>query len=530
MEEGKLDESEKVLNDHTAKHGEEGYVLTNLAKIEGRRGNMEKAEQILWHALELDPNQDNGLKWYEALQRERGEKEGGKERGMVEDQAALRRIAALPKSWRAQLWLARAALGAGKTDEAVQLYRQSLASAPTPVPPDLLMQMSGDLGKSGKLSELIALTTPRFDPRVHGLQVGNNLIKANIDIGDRATARKLVDSLYALQRPDFKQTLGYWDSEIAKARVRASQSAAPASEAGMLLIDGPIWLPPGSPAHAMFPQKRPDTPVIYFLGSSIETAAAPSPAEMQMADRGGRLSRATPLFLTEQLHFSGRCKTGALIPFVSGERAGFMLAGAPWSEADAAAYAKRASPAGEYVVVTHILAKQEPWTIDARVIRTADHAVIGHVTAAVPADNPTAALPELSRHLLALLTDQVKLQRTEPSLMYRVPEGVHFGNYALRLEQLLAVRCAAIDGVPPDFLTGERQIIDGNLQLCLHCLDNLPARLTMAHTVASIVRLRPQIAGEYRQPIGLLQQEHPMPEPARTVITQILQPALMMRN
>jgi predicted Zn-dependent protease len=97
-----LDQAERVLRSHSEKHGEDGSVLTNLAKVYSARDETQKAEDTLWRALEVDPNQDNGLVWYAAIHRERSGEEAELE--------ALRHVAALPGSWRAQLWLARAAL------------------------------------------------------------------------------------------------------------------------------------------------------------------------------------------------------------------------------------------------------------------------------------------------------------------------------------------------------------------------------------------------------------------------------------
>src|SRR2546421_6697817 len=71
MEEGRFDEAEKVFRDFITKHGEDGSILTNLAKVYARRKDDAKAEQILWHALEVDPNQDNGLGWYWIMHKER---------------------------------------------------------------------------------------------------------------------------------------------------------------------------------------------------------------------------------------------------------------------------------------------------------------------------------------------------------------------------------------------------------------------------------------------------------------------------
>jgi tetratricopeptide (TPR) repeat protein len=86
-EEGRLDEAERVFRDHIAQHGEEGSILTNLAKVFSKRKDEAKVDEILWHALEIDPNQDNGCHWYEARARE----QGGPDAGL----AAWRRIAAL---------------------------------------------------------------------------------------------------------------------------------------------------------------------------------------------------------------------------------------------------------------------------------------------------------------------------------------------------------------------------------------------------------------------------------------------------
>jgi hypothetical protein len=82
------------------------------------------------------------------------------------------------------------------------------------------MQMSGDLGNGGHLDALLALTEPIFSAGQHGLQVGNNLIKANVDLGRLDKARDIVDALCALKRPDWNETLGYWDTQIALARLQ----------------------------------------------------------------------------------------------------------------------------------------------------------------------------------------------------------------------------------------------------------------------------------------------------------------------
>ncbi|HZQ21000.1 MAG TPA: tetratricopeptide repeat protein [Terriglobales bacterium] len=265
MKNNRLDEAESILRSYIKQHGEEGYLLTNLAKIYSARNEAQKAEETLWHGLEIDPNQENGLGWYAAIHRERS--------GDVAGQDALRRVAAITGSWRAQLWLARAALDAHDFAKALGYYRESLSRIEDPIPADLLMQISGDLGKHGYLRELLELTESRFVPDRHGLQVGNNLIKAHLDLGEIEPARKILDQLYALKRPDYKQTLSFWDTEIAKARIEHTMVPdQPRLNVAIATIDGPVWLKPSAPDAALFPVKGQDAPAISFLGVQRRSA------------------------------------------------------------------------------------------------------------------------------------------------------------------------------------------------------------------------------------------------------------------
>jgi tetratricopeptide (TPR) repeat protein len=201
-----IDKAEQVLNSHIKQDGEDGYVVTNLAKVHAARNENDQAEAILWHALELDPNQNIAVGWFAALANERGGKNA-----MVE---AWKRVAALPGSWHAQLWLARTALESHNAPGALTYYRESLARVGETVPADFLQQMSGDLGIHGRFTELVELTEPYFIPELHGLQVGNNLIKANIELGHLQRARQILNQLRMQSRPDWRPHLDHWDTEI----------------------------------------------------------------------------------------------------------------------------------------------------------------------------------------------------------------------------------------------------------------------------------------------------------------------------
>jgi hypothetical protein len=66
-----------------------------------------------------------------------------------------------------------------------------------------------------------------------------------------------------------------------------------------------------------------------------------------------------------------------------------------------------------------------------------------------------------------------------------------------------------MDGVRPNFLSGEREIIDGNLQLCLACPEYVATRLLLVQTLLAIKKIRPDILPEFKDKLALLQNEKP---------------------
>lgn len=220
LKQGRLDDSERVLADFCARHGDTGIVLTNLAKVHAERGDDDKTLDTLWRALQRDPNQDNGLGWYEAIHRDVG--------GDAAGVGAMQRVAALPGSWRARLWLARGELGAHNYAGALTLYREALVQAGEPVPGDLLMQMTGDLGNAGRIPDIVQMAAPHYRAAAHGPQVGNNLIKAYLLLGQPDPARHILDALHALGQPEWKEHLAYWDAELARLQAqRGASGSAP---------------------------------------------------------------------------------------------------------------------------------------------------------------------------------------------------------------------------------------------------------------------------------------------------------------
>jgi tetratricopeptide (TPR) repeat protein len=306
MELKQLGEAESVLTAALKQYGEDPILLVNLAKIQAAKGEQALAERTVRHVLDLDPNLRDPLLWYAAMQEQRGDVPARRQ--------ALLEIAALPGSWRAYLWLARLSLEGKDVAAALALYRQALAIVRTP-PTDLILQASGDLGMHGHLRELVDLCAPHFDTAVHGLVVGNNLIRAYLTLGEVAKAHALVEQLHAMQRPDWRETLTLWEGEIGKAQ-RAGPPPEPGSlELAVIPFTQPIWALDGFGFDAFLPAKAADAARVCFVAGSV-TVAAPAGGEVTVgeSDSLGRFSRALPLFLMEQVHLRTALQPVFLLP------------------------------------------------------------------------------------------------------------------------------------------------------------------------------------------------------------------------
>ncbi|MGX9271987.1 tetratricopeptide repeat protein [Pantoea ananatis] len=219
METGHLDAAEQTLREGMDKSGATGTLLTNLAKVFAERGEDKRADETLWQAIQTDPNLDNGLLWWVSIQRERGG-----ENAYIE---GLRSVAAMPGSWRAQLWMARFYLEHNETDKARALYEEVLSGGRYDA--EALYMISGDLGKNGQIPLLIALVAPHYDIQKHDPKAGINLLQAYLEQGQTDQGLTLLNQLYALNFAPFKQHLDYYSQAFEEKRCQTEpvQQVAP---------------------------------------------------------------------------------------------------------------------------------------------------------------------------------------------------------------------------------------------------------------------------------------------------------------
>jgi tetratricopeptide (TPR) repeat protein len=483
-----------VLERALEKHGENTYLLANLARAMAAQGDDERAQSLIWRALQLDPNEASSLNWLAAAANAKGGRDA-----ML---AAYARAAALPGSWRAQLWLARSALEFGQVDDATRLYEEALIRA-RPIPADLLMQLSGDLGNHGYTELLVRLTQPRYDLAAHGLEVGNNLLRAYLDLGMFAEARKLLEQLYSLQRPDWRDHLIYWEQRLDDAQKRYGEVSAPL-DIVLMTLEQPVWARGVLGFDSVLPAKTSNAPMIHFFcGSGVQPDPAGDKVIAQPTNDLGRIARALPMFLAEEIYLRTQARTAFLLPWV--KQGGFILSTQPWTRDFLPA---DASPS-DVRVFLHVDARATPW----RLLVSLEHGDAAPVEFE-QAFNLASAGHDVLKLLYALiprLNGLLDLRREEASAALGTPPADLLPGYLTAIEQALAVSLAARHVGNESFLHQERSIFDHLFDVALHAADLLRPRLLLINALESESRRRPDITREYLDKLALLQQQHALP-------------------
>jgi len=509
------DDSERVLEEFIGRNGPTGTILTNLAKIYATRGDEAKVLETLWRGLVLDPNQDNGLGWYVVLHKEK--------LGAEAERDAIRRVAELPSSWRPQLWLARIELAEQHIDSALALYRESLSRVSTPCPHDLLFQMSGDLGKAGYTKELIELIQPKFVPEVHGLMVGNNLIKANFDLGQYGVATSILEQLRGLNRPDWAQSLNYWDTALATARIKDEPVESESRvEVETLGLNSPIWLPDDARARDMFFDEDHAAVHVAFIGSTAKTLIVPDTIERQLPNMPGRISRALPLLLAEQVQLRLGINTQTLIPWFKNRGGGFALMVEEWTSDAVLGVVRTMEPSPEFVVISHIVEEAHEWCARARLIRIADGQCVEELQVPFLPNESALAFATLASKITHAIGGKVgRVDRKLPDT-YSVPGGHLFPQYLCSLDQLLSARVASVREGGEGFLHGEHSILDAELAQCANLPTSVNCRLILAQTLLAIKQIKNGIAPLYRARVDELQRTKPLAQPAQEILGEML--------
>jgi tetratricopeptide (TPR) repeat protein len=515
LENGNLDEAEKAFRNGDAVKNGSAVALANLAVVQERKGEVEPAKATRWQALQRDPNQEQAMAQFAQA----AEAEGG-ETGFLE---ALRRLEALPGSWRAKAWLARHAMRKGDKAQALAGYREILAR-PEPLGAEALMQMSGDLGNAGQLEAIVELFGPVFDPALHGVLLGNNLIKANLELGRADAARGILESLRAQQRPDWGENLAFWQTQLEKQG--GSTAAAPAGtpiEIAVMPLAGPVWARRQEGFDALLPAKAAGAPHICVAAPTVSGMKPPSEAVIQQReDKAGIFSRALAVYLAERIHLETSAVGTALLLGLK-DRAGFVMGNAPYPTGHLLQMARLAGPNARYVINAHIVLGAPKWMIALTALDVATGEEAGRFAGETDPDDPENLLEELAAKLCAFARDKAGASAVAAPAWYPKPRPGRWPAALSARMQTLALATAALHKDKDPGLSGERPMVDGLMKFAADEGADAVARMLLITSLTRLRELGSAVPLEYAEGFGRLAAEAPLPEAVQAAVAAAAQ-------
>ncbi len=497
---GKYDEAAKAFEGYFHGHPKTGYMLANLAKAYKAKGQNRLADETLWQAIKLDPNQKEGLLWWLSLAQQRG---GAKARA-----ESLRAASSLADSWRPQLLTAQDALEAGDAETAKRLYETVM-----PLVADngeALLMMSGALGNYGSVYDVVGIVAPIYDPDRHGPLPGMNLLQAYLATKDVARGSALLHKLFEMHMPmyhDYLVDMAQRFDELRREEMPPPTLPDGPAALQLFVIEHPLWyLGLGDPRW-LLPEKPRNAQTICFVPfshlSEPEGSAGP-----KLEDDNGRMTRAIPLYLMESLLLRTAAAPFVVMPVM--EQVGPALFGSRWTRESVSGILGRLPSKVGVVVTGSITSHGDDVAVDITVWDVAEMAELEAIARRVPAIRIAEAVAEIERDLVAFL--ELPLHVDESPLVVRpdrlTGEALH--GYLHCLGQSVALMLVRYGACPLSALWGERALIGSPLSLAVAYEQAQAARILFLANLWFDRDGGSNIYTEFRLPATtLLQQSQP---------------------
>ena len=301
-----FNKANELLLEYLANNPKTGTILTNLAKSYYGKDEKEKAMEILWEGLTINPNQNNGLPWYASICKDRDGIDGYID--------ALRRASEIKGSWLPQFLLARHKLNEKNIESAKELLKIALSEGH--VTQEALLVISGELGAKGYSKELIELVEPVYDFNKNDIRVGLNLLQAYLQNKEIEKGENLLNKLMMLERPDLKNALLKISNKFDKLKIEEKASTPKKDvQINMMVLDNPVW-GHGLKTSKWFINNKEVKGNIVVLPYADETIKEKEIKGYQRDNETSMLSRGIPLYVSEMINYYTDYNNKVVMPFV----------------------------------------------------------------------------------------------------------------------------------------------------------------------------------------------------------------------
>jgi tetratricopeptide (TPR) repeat protein len=309
----KYKEMEGLIINHLKKHSETGIVLTNLATAQNFLGKKEFMI-TLEEALKLDPNQDKGLLWWAALYNESARKG----LNISNESAYLMGITEAEKKfggWRAKQYLGSFFANQKQKEAAINWFEKALQEKDWGH--DLLMSITGDLGKNGFIEDALKIVEPIYQPDRDNFFTGTNLLQSYLELKQIDKGQELLDKMFAIRDIGMEERLLWYQSKFNE--IKGAKKTVPQEdvlEGGVTItrIDYPLWSIGVGGKKTDFEIEKTGKKIallqLYQKLGEIKEASVSS------EDDTGRFSRAILLYLFEDVYYGSDANPSFIFPTV----------------------------------------------------------------------------------------------------------------------------------------------------------------------------------------------------------------------
>ena len=268
-------------------------------------------------------------------------------------------------------------------------------------------------------------------------------------------------------------------------------------------LEQPVWARGVLGFDAVLPAKTLAAPRIHFIcGSGEANEEVSGKVVSQPTNDLGRIARALPMFMAEEIYLRTNARTAFLLPWM--KQGGFILSAKPWTRA----FLPPDHTPPDLIVYLHVDARVSPWLLRVTIENAQRVATPVMFEQAFTLQTSGQDALSLLYDLIPRLTVLLALRREESNSGLATPPPEMLPGYLAAIEQALAIGLAARQAGGEFFLHQERAIFDHLFDVALQSDQLLRPRMLLVNALENQTRRRPDIAREYLEKLALLQQRH----------------------
>jgi hypothetical protein len=174
-------------------------------------------------------------------------------------------------------------------------------------------------------------------------------------------------------------------------------------------------------------------------------------------------------------------------------------------------HAKQANAKASWAVAPHITHASGHWQVTLQVIELEPSRVAATIAQEIELKTPKPSFESIADQVMRFYEHALGSTRHPPEF-YQAPQDEWFGDYLMRIDDLIRCRCFGPEGVESNDIFGHRDMLEAALRQCLAAPGNATVRALFIAMFSAVRRSRRAVSIEYQRYLERLQTQHPLDE------------------